>query len=167
MPVHRQPDLASPALVQTDGEGLESILQKASKQGFGLVVVDSAPHNTDAAITCAHLSDMVLIPTRPAILDLDAIGATTVQVDSVGTPAEIVLNACPPPTRFGEPQIVSEAREALKVYDIPVCDVAISQRAAFSHALIDGRAVSEFDSKSKAALEMNRLWKAVTRELNL
>jgi hypothetical protein len=53
-----------------------------------------------------------------------------------------------PPGAFGEPKIVSEARQALGIYGIPVCDVAISQRAALGHALIDGRAVCEFDQEA-------------------
>ena len=78
-----------------------------------------------------------------------------------------MLNACPPPKLFGETQIVREAREALKVYGLPVCDVAISQRAAFSHALIDGRAVAEFDVGGKAAREIAQLWTSIKRDLDL
>jgi len=43
--------------------------------------------------------------------------------------------------------------------------VAISQRAAFSHALIDGRAVNEFHTNGKAAQEIDRLWVALSKEL--
>ena len=43
--------------------------------------------------------------------------------------------------------------------------VAISQRAAFSHALIDGRAVVEFDPDGKAAREIDRLWAVLSQEL--
>jgi len=36
--------------------------------------------------------------------------------------------------------------------------VAIGLRAALAHALVDGRAVNEFDPAGKAALEMTQLW---------
>ena len=49
----------------------------------------------------------------------------------------------------------------------PIADVAISQRVAFSHALIDGRSVSEFDRGGKAAGEIDRLWTDLKRELRL
>jgi chromosome partitioning protein len=88
-------------------------------------------------------------------------------VSAVGVPANIVLNSCPPPTIYGEPHIVKEAREALKVYDTPVCDVAISQRVAFSHALIDGRAVSEYDRAGKAAREIDQLWSTLRSGMGL
>lgn len=153
------------ALVQANGDELEDVLKKAREKGYQLVVIDTAPHSSLEAAACARLADQVYIPTRPAILDLDAIGTTTELVAEVGVVAKVVLNACPPPTMFGEPKIVSEARQALRNYGIPVSDVAISQRAAFSHALIDGRAVSEFDPNGKAAKEIDRLWAALSTEL--
>jgi chromosome partitioning protein len=50
---------------------------------------------------------------------------------------------------------------------VPVCPVAVSQRAAFSHALIDGHAVVEFESHGKAAAEIDALWRAVKPRLGL
>ena len=52
----------------------------------------------------------------------------------------------------------------LKHYGLPVSDVAISQRAALSHALIDGRAVAEFDADGKAAREIARLWDTIKED---
>lgn len=156
-----------PDLIQSRGDELLQMFKTAGEQGYDLVVIDTAPHSSQEASDCAAVSDQVLIPTRPAILDLDAIGASTQLVTKLGVKAMIVLNGCPPPTRYGEPQIVAEARNALKVYGIPVSEMAISQRAAFSHALIDGRAVSEFDRKGKAARELNQLWNTLKEELAL
>ena len=100
-----------PELTQGRGDSLADIIQTAEKHSYDLVVVDSAPHNSEDATTCARLSDWVCIPTRPAILDLDAIGPSTDLVSWVGGQACIVLNSCPPPTMFGEPHIVAEARK--------------------------------------------------------
>lgn len=159
----RQED--SPALVQADANALPGVLSQARENGYEFVIIDTAPHSSVEAAVCARLADQVYIPTRPAILDLDAIGTTTVLVSEVEVPAQVVLNACPPPTRYGEARIVSEARQALEDYGIPINAVAISQRAAFSHALIDGRAVVEFDPDGKAALEIDRLWAVLSQEL--
>lgn len=156
-----------PELIQSRGDALGDVLDTAKTQGYDLVVADTAPHSSQDATSCASLADLVCIPTRPAILDLDAIRPSTDLVSAIGVPANIVLNACPPPTVFGEPHIVTEAREALKVYETPVCDVAVSQRVAFSHALIDGRAVSEYDRTGKAAGEIERLWSALREGMGL
>ena len=157
---------AHPELIQGRGDALAGILKHAREQAYDLVIADTAPHSSADSSACAQLSDHVIIPTRPAILDLDAIGATTSIVNEVRCSAAIVLNACPPPKRYGEPHIVSEAREALELYGLPVCDVAVSQRAAFSHALIGGLAVAEFDASGKAAGEMARLWGALKEDLD-
>jgi chromosome partitioning protein len=154
---HRRQDRA-PEVIQSRGEALAEVVQTAKERGYDLAVVDTAPHDSGDAVACARVSDWVCIPTRPAILDLDAIRPSTDLVSHVGVRGSIVLNGCPPPTLYGEPHIVAEAREALRVYDTPVCDATISQRVAFSHALIDGRAVSEFDGTGKAAREIDRLW---------
>jgi chromosome partitioning protein len=157
----------TPALTQGKAETLAQVLDAARDQGYDLAVIDTAPHNSEGAVTTARLSDHVLIPTRPAILDLDAIGTSTELLNQEGVKAEIVLNACPPPTRYGQPQIVIEARQALKIYGLPVSVTSISQRAAFSHALIDGHAVMEYDRKGKAAQELERLWFDLKQELAL
>ncbi len=156
-----------PALIQSNGQRLGQALTTAKGQDYDLVIVDTAPHSSEESSASARLSDYVCIPTRPAILDLDAIGASTTLVADIGVDATIILNGCPPPTRYGEPSILKEAREALKVYGIPVCNTAVSQRAAFSHALIDGRAVSEFDKNGKAAREIDSLWSTLKTELTL
>lgn len=156
-----------PELVQARGDTLEGVLSQARERNYDLALIDSAPHSSKDSRICAQLSDWVCIPSRPAILDLDAIGPSTALVSEVGVAANIVLNGCPPPTLFGEPHIVSEAREALASYGIPVCDASISQRVAFSHALIDGRAVSEYDRDGKAAREVDRLWNTLRTGIGL
>ena len=156
-----------PELIQGRGDDLKRILEQAQAHAFDLVIADTAPHSSADSSICARLSDHVIIPTRPAILDLDAIGATTAIVTEIRASCAIVLNACPPPKLFGEPHIVREAREALKHYGLPVSAVAVSQRAALSHALIDGRAVSEFDADGKAAREIARLWDSIKEDMSL
>ena len=157
----------APALIQSRGELLGELLKTAEEQHYHLAVIDTAPHSSGEADATARLSDLVYIPTRPAILDLDAIGVSTELVTGTGTAARIVLNSCPPPSRYGEAHIVSEARQALETYGIPVSEVALSQRAAYSHALIGGRAVSEFERHGKAAQEIDSLWSALRRDIAL
>ena len=107
----------------------------------------------------AKVADWVLIPTRPAILERRAIGASVEIVQKMKAKAAIVLNSCPPGRRgAGEAAITREARQGLETYGLPICPVSITQRVAFSHALIDGRAVVECDPTSKASAEMTALW---------
>jgi len=148
----------TPEVIRLEAAGLEALQKEQRQQGKDLVLLDTAPHSSQDATTAAALADLVLIISRPAILDLEAIGESVKIVKRIGRPGAVVLNACPPPHRGGETAIVREAREALGVYGLPVSPVAVSQRAAFSHALIDGRSVTEFESGGKAAGEIRSLW---------
>lgn len=154
-----------PGLARAEAERLPGVLEGAAAGGFDLAVIDTAPHAKPEAAVAARVADLTVIPTRPAILDLDAIGASVDIVGREKARAGVVLNACPPPARFGESAIVGEARQALAGYGVAVCPTAVSQRAAMSHALIDGRAVTEFDSKGKAAAELSALWNWIEEEL--
>lgn len=148
----------TPEVFRRNAGDLPGVLATLEQQGKNLVLLDTAPHSSHDAATAAGLADLVLIVSRPAILDLEAIGESVKIVKQQGNRSAVVLNACPPPHRGGETTIVREAREALGVYGLPISPTSVSQRAAFSHALIDGRAVTEFETTGKAAGEIHNLY---------
>ena len=151
-----------PQLVECAANRVPTVLEAAERDGIDLVVVDTRPSVEADTADIARLSDMVLIPTRPGILDLRAIAPTTEVVRSVSPPGHttmIVLNAVPAARGFGENGLTAEARRALAAYHLPVADVAIGSRSAFAHALIDGRSVTEFEPNGKAAKELRKLFK--------
>jgi len=161
----RAREAAEPALVECEARALPEVIKAAKSDGVDLVIIDTAPHSGAEASQAARSADLVLIPTRPSILDLRAIGSTVDIVKGIGAQAAVVLNACPPSRGFGEPSIVHEARVGLEVYKIQVCPIAITQRAAMSHALIDGRSVIEYEPRGKAAYELVKLWCWVEGEM--
>ena len=71
-----------------------------------------------------------------------------------------MLNATRPRGR-----VTDEARDALKVYDLPICPTAIVQRAALADAMIDGRVIQDYDPKSKAAGEIAAVWQWLKRRM--
>lgn len=158
---------SDPGVMPMKASTLKQNITKLTKQGVDLLVIDTAPHSHEDAIIAAQLADFVLIPTRPAILDLQAIGSSVEIVKNIDGKAAIVLNGCPYPGKTGERAIVSEAREALAGYGLAVSPAAISNRVALSHSLIDGEAVTEFESDSKAAEEIRELMNWINQEVNL
>ena len=78
---------------------LVAALAAAKEQGYALAIVDTAPHADQAALTAARAADHVVVPCRPSILDLDAIGATIDLCQIARRPAVVVLNAA----RAGRP----------------------------------------------------------------
>jgi chromosome partitioning protein len=155
----------TPEMVETTPDALRTVLDAARADGVAFCVIDTRPSAGADAATAAALADLALIPTRPAIFDLKAIGATVDIVASAKVPAFIVLNGTPASRGFGEASITADARRALADYGIPVAPVSIGLRAALAHALVDGRAVNEFDPAGKAALEMTKLWQLTEKHL--
>lgn len=50
-------------------------------------------------------------------------------------------------------------------YRLPVADVSIGNQTAFAHALINGRAVTEFEPNGKAASELRKLFNQMEKVL--
>ena len=133
---------------------LPSILQAAAANNVGLALLDTAPHSQGDALAAAQAADVILIPCRPGILDLRAIGATVQIARLSGKPAAVVLNACPPQGRA----LADEAAEACRGYGIEVAPFRMTQRAAFAHALAGGQSAQEYEPDGKAAEEIHQLY---------
>ena len=157
---YRKRKAPSPLLVQTESSGLAQALEACRADGVGTVVIDTAPHGEPPAVMAARAADLVIIPARPSVLDLEAIGTSVQIVETVRKRGVIVMNSCPPRGHVAE-----QAREALKGYGLEICPVPIVQRAAFAYALVDGRAVSEFEPNGKAAGEVAATWKWIDKQL--
>jgi chromosome partitioning protein len=159
----REDDPTSPKLDLVKGSAaqLTEFLQLAEENGLALVIIDTAPHSNSAAALVAQRADFVLMPCRPALFDLDAIASTVEIVTSADTPAAVVLNAAP------RGKLADEARAALEGQGITVLPSLIYQRAAYSHAVIDGRAVHEYEPDGKAAEEIAGLYGNISRILGI
>jgi chromosome partitioning protein len=155
----------TPEMVATEPSSLPSVISAARDEQVALVVVDTRPSVEQDTVAVARLADFCLIPARPSILDLRAIGATVDVVKATQRRAGVVINAAPPGRGFGAGGIVTEARKGLEGYGLPVAPAAVTQRAALAYALIDGRAVTEFEPDGKAARELRQLWRWVEKEL--
>jgi chromosome partitioning protein len=143
--------------VRGNSSDLAALLKQAKDGGIDLAIIDTAPHSDSAAAIAAQFADFVLIPCRPARFDLDAI-ATTAQIARVAkTPAAVVLNAAP------RGKLAEEARVALQGQNLTVMDTVLYQRSAYSHAVIDGRSVHEYEPDGKASVEIDELYNHITR----
>jgi chromosome partitioning protein len=137
---------------------LVAALAAAEAEGYDLAVVDTAPHADQAALLAARAADRVVVPCRPSILDLDAIGATLDLCLLARRPAVVVLNAAPIRSK-----VVEEAAAAVRKLGGDVAEVVIRERVAFRHALVDGRVAREYEPGGAAALEVAALYGLLTR----
>lgn len=160
----RAREAETPELEPADPDKLSAILSTAKAQGVDLVVLDTRPSVEADAVQVAMASDVIVIPTRPAILDLRAI-LETLEIVKGSRKAHVVLNACPPARGIGDGPAAVDARNALKAFGVPVCPAVVSQRAVFSHALVSGLTATEVEPNGKAAAEMRAVWRYIEKEL--
>ena len=157
---HRGSD--APAVVSSQAARLAQVLDAARESGAAVALIDTAPHSESAALAAARAADLILIPCRPAILDLRAIHSTIDFAKLAGKPAAVVLNSVPPRGSLGD-----DAVEALRVYGVEVCPVRIGSRAVFIHALTEGLTALEHEPQGKGANEIRQLYKWACRQVGL
>lgn len=143
----------TPIVATVAAGDLEKVLQAASHDKMNLAIVDTAPHTAPDAARIARAVDLIVIPCRPTAFDLAAVSNAVEIVRAAKKSAVLVLSACP----FRSPEI-SETRQVLSEYGLPVCPYDITDRRAFSRAVATGRAVTEFEEEGKAAAEIRALW---------
>lgn len=157
---HDSRELETPVVVSAQAARLQMVIDAAKEEGVNFVFIDTAPHSESSSLAAARIADFILIPCRPAILDLRAIGNTIDLAKLAGTKAAVVLTCVPP-----RGTLAHEASEAVSTYGIKLCPSQIGQRAAFVHSITEGQSVHEYEPSGKAAEEINNLYKWVIKQL--
>ena len=148
----------APAVVPAQAPRLARILAAAAGQGVALAVVDTAPRAEQGAVAAARAADLVLVPSRPAVYDVETVAGTRdlVAVVAPRTPVLCVLNAVPPRgPREGQ------ARALLADLGVPVAAPRLGHRAAVDYAAAGGLSAAEHDPRGRAAAEIAALFAAV------
>jgi len=128
---------------------------QAGAGGLDLLIIDSAPHADRPALVACKAADLILIPCRASILDIDAIGQTHDLTTIARKPSWVIFNSCNTSTDFD----LEEARAGLRERDIPVYPGAVYQRVSYSRGFIAGRTAQEIEPGGKAAAEIDDLFR--------
>ena len=142
----------APVVTAAQAHDLETTLEKADAHAAALVLMDTAPHAEQTALSAARHADLVLIPCRPSLLDLRAIAASRDIAALAKTPAVAVLNGCQAATRLPD-----QAAEALDAQELELAPVRLGQRIDFVHAVTAGVGVLELRPSGAAAQEIRAL----------
>ncbi|MEI8295563.1 MAG: AAA family ATPase [Alphaproteobacteria bacterium] len=152
----------TPMVVSAQSSRLAAVLDIAEKGGAKICIIDTAPHSESAALAASRSADLILIPCRPAILDLRAISNTIELARIAGKPVAVVLNSVP-----SRGSLAAEAVAAVAGYGVDVVPVQIGQRAAFTHALTVGQTAQEYEPTGKAADEVQQLYMWTCKHLRM
>jgi chromosome partitioning protein len=128
-----------------------------------LVIVDTPPANTSAMRQAVEAADLVLIPTGPSALDLEAtVDAVRESLQSLGSQvAESPRVAVVPSRLISGTRMARELPRRLKKLSLPVAP-SIGQRVEVAAAGSEGRAVR---SRSQAGLEFSKLARFILHNL--
>ena len=141
-----------PVVLSAHASRLPHEIARVRDIGGEMLYIDTAPHSDSAALEAARCADLVLVPCRPAILDLEAITNTLNFLRTTGTPVLVVLNAI---AAIGQDTL--QAEKALTAHQVETCPIRLGRRVAFARALVTGQTAQEFLPRSKAAREIAEL----------
>ena len=153
---------SSPTVVAAQAARLPIFIKQAREQEADLLILDTPPRADGAAAAAAAHADVILIPTPPRPIDLDALPQTIQLARASGKPFFVVLNNAPVQGRE-----VSDAREALTKAGIEVAPTVLFYRKAFYSHMQKGQTAEEFDPEGKAASEIRALMLWVAERVHL
>ena len=138
-------------------------LQAAARGAFELAIIDTPPAAGPQALTAAQAANLILIPCRPSLVDLDAIKRTAQLVKSSGIPAFVVFNAAPPSATT----LLEDARAIAEGAGLNAAPVILRERSAYRASWPLGKGVVEIEPDSKAAQELLELKDWVLAQLQM
>jgi chromosome partitioning protein len=138
-------------------------LKAAQAQGFALAIIDTPPAAGPQAYTAAQAADLVIIPCRPSLLDLDAIRRTAQLIRSADVSAFVVFNAAP----HSATTLLDDARAIVSGQGLTPAPVVLRERSAYRAAWPLGKGVTETEPGGKAAREILELRDWVDAQLQV
>ena len=152
-----------PAVVAAKATTLARRIEQARGADGDLVVIDPPPLAQTEAREAARVADLILIPCRPSAFDLDAIRITADLADDIRKPAFVVVNAGPP---HGT-SVYRDVAETVESFGLKIALARLAERAAFRHAVREGKSVLETEPDGKAAEEVGALWTWIAGQLGI
>ncbi len=155
----------NPPVVSAQASRLKQTLQAAKESAVEFVFIDTAGRSDDSALNAARAADLVLVPSRPNIVEVE----TLPQVNDLlrlasSPPAFVLLNGIHPTAGRGS---IADMQEGIRgLYGLAVCPVHLCQRAAYAEAMTTGRTPQELDPEGKAGDELKRLFEFVCEFVN-
>jgi chromosome partitioning protein len=151
-----------PVIVDAQPARLAKALEKAAESGVDLAIIDTPARSEQAALAAAKAADLVIIPCRPQIYDLETIPNSREIVILAGNkPVVVLLNAVSP-----RPARQEEAAKAVRSMGMSVASVMLGSRAAFGDSAALGRSVLEYEPSGKAAEEIRQVYMYTMRLLD-
>jgi chromosome partitioning protein len=155
----------NPPVVSAQASRLRQTLDVARANGVEFAVIDTAGRSDDSALNAARAADLVLIPSRPNIVEVETLPQVNDLLRLAGSPpAFVILNGIHPAAGRAS---LSEVNDAIRsLFNLTVCPVHLCQRNAYAEAMTTGKVPQEIDADGKAGDELKRLFEFVCEIVN-
>jgi chromosome partitioning protein len=140
-------------------------MEAARTGGVDYLFIDTAGRSDDSALSAARVADVVLVPSRPNIVEVETLPQVNDLLRLAGSPpAFVLLNGIHP--NAGR-STLEEVRQGLhEMFGLVVCPVYLCQRNVYAEAMTTGRVPQELETDGRAADELNRLFKFISGIIN-
>ncbi|RKU07813.1 hypothetical protein C6503_24115 [Candidatus Poribacteria bacterium] len=150
----------TPQVISVHSARLPQELHKLKQQGVTFALLDTPPKIEDIALDAAKAADLAIIPCKLGAFDLKAIEKTILVGNMAKCPMRIVFNAV-----RARSSMLHPAKRAVQVYEVNVAPCVIGDRVVFSHSVMEGLGVMEYEPKGKASIEIQALFRYISKEL--
>lgn len=143
---------ANPILGAWDDSVTAAGLARLAAAGAALVVIDTPSGPSAVAEQAIAFADLVVLPIRPGLEDLEAARTVVNRVEALHTPFVFVINHAGGEEDFPAAAVIELAQHGT------VCPVILPERGDFAIGQAQGRTVMEIDPDTPSSEDMARLW---------
>lgn len=146
----------NPTVISIQASRIRQTVDAARTSGADLVIIDTAGKNETASIEAARVSDLVLVPSRPQIFDMDTLPTVRTMLRAGGDPKAYVLY------NFVHPQgtqLVDKLKSlTVEHCGLQACPVHLTQRAVYPDSQARGKGPQEIEPQNRAVAELEELY---------
>ena len=151
-----------PVVLSATPANCEDEWQRLKEAGAELIIFDTPARLNEQTGKAIELSDLVVIPSKATLKDLERVGASYDMVLKTSeTKTLVVLNQVRAQGDRSE-----QAIEYLKSKEFAVCPYSLGQRVAYEDADTSGQSPQETEPKGKAAEEVKNVYKFINSLVN-
>ncbi|MCP4698725.1 MAG: ParA family protein [Gammaproteobacteria bacterium] len=144
----------NPPVISVTQANYKDEWERLSQAGADLVVIDTPARLDTWALNAADLADLVIIPSKPTIKDLERVESSIkLACMSEIRPVFVILNQTRP-----QGDRTTQAEEFIKARHFPVCSARLGFRVAFEDADTLGQTPQETEPGGKAAKEIQAVY---------
>lgn len=155
-PLHADDVSLTPAVLSVDATLAAPTRVPALKAAFDWILIDCPPRHGDTITAAFSVADLILVPVRPSLMDLEALGATIEEIQAAQrrrpVQALAVINQRSPKSKTADetPALIIQA-------GLAVASTQMGLRVDYLDAYAQGLGVCRSAPKSKAAAEIKAL----------